>query len=74
MSSTPYFSSTPDSARATAVFRAVWPPIVGSNASGLSFSIIFSTISGIMGSMYVLSARSGSVIIVAGFEFIRIIL
>ena len=51
MSSTPYFSSTPDSARATAVFRAVWPPIVGSNASGLSFSMIFSTISGIIGSI-----------------------
>ena len=43
ISSTPYFSSTPFSARATAVLSAVCPPIVGSMASGRSRSMIFST-------------------------------
>ena len=38
------------SARATAVFKAVWPPSVGSSASGRSFSIIEATTSGVMGS------------------------
>jgi len=48
---------------------AVCPPIVGSTASGRSFSMIRSTKSAVTGSMYVRSANSGSVMIVAGFEF-----
>jgi len=61
-------------ALATAVLRPVWPPRVGSKLSGLSLRIICSTISGVIGSMYVLSAISGSVIIVAGLLFMRITL
>ncbi len=71
ISSTPYFSSTPVSASAVATLRAVWPPSVASSASGLSFSITFSTNSGVIGSMYVASANSGSVMIVAGLELTR---
>ncbi len=74
ISSTPYFSRTPESANASAVFNAVCPPIVGSSASGFSFMMIFSTISGVIGSIYVASANSGSVIIVAGLEFTSITL
>ena len=66
--STPYLASTPRSSSARAVFSAVWPPMVGSSASGRSLAMIFSTISGVIGSMYVASATSGSVMIVAGFE------
>ena len=72
MSSTPCFSSTPVSCRAIATLSAVCPPIVGSSASGFSRSMISSTYSGVSGSMYVRSAISGSVMIVAGFEFTRI--
>lgn len=50
ISSTPYLSSTPASCSATAVLSAVWPPRVGSSASGRSLAMIFSTISGVMGS------------------------
>ena len=49
--STPYFFSTPLSASATAVLRPVCPPTVGNNASGRSRAIIFSTASGVMGSI-----------------------
>ena len=49
--STPYFSSVPSSASAIAVFSAVWPPMVGSSASGRSFSMIRATISGVIGSI-----------------------
>src|SRR6476659_3095369 len=69
ISSTSYFSSTPRSASATAVFSAVWPPSVASSASGRSFAMTFSTYSGVIGSTYVASANSGSVMIVAGLEF-----
>ena len=51
MWSTLYFSSTPISARARAVFSAVWPPRVGNSASGRSFSMILATVPGSMGSM-----------------------
>ena len=51
ISSTPYFSSTPDLASETAVLSAVWPPSVGSSASGRSLAMIFSTISGVIGSI-----------------------
>ena len=54
--------------------RAVWPPIVERSASGFSFLIIFSIIDIFKGSIYVLSARSGSVIMVAGFELTKTIL
>ena len=48
--STPYLSSTPDFASSTAVFRPVWPPSVGSSASGRSRSITRSTNEAVMGS------------------------
>ncbi len=71
INSTPYFSSAPDCDSAIETLSAVWPPIVGRIASGRSFSRISSTNSGVTGSMYVRSANSGSVMIVAGFELIR---
>ncbi len=71
ISSTPYFASTPCSASVSATLSAVCPPIVGSSASGRSAAITFSTYSGVTGSTYVRSAISGSVMMVAGFEFTR---
>ena len=68
MSSTPYLSSTPASCSATAVLSAVCPPRVASSASGRSFAMTSSTNSGVIGSMYVASANSGSVMMVAGLE------
>ena len=50
ISSTPWRSSAPLSASASAVLSAVWPPMVGSSASGFSFSRMRSTISGTIGS------------------------
>ena len=72
ISSTPYLSRTPAASSATAQLRAVCPPSVASRASGRSFSMTFSTNSGVIGSTYVASANSGSVMIVAGLEFTRI--
>ena len=72
MSATPRRSRSPDSASATATFSAVCPPSVGRSASGRSRSITWSTDAGVSGSMYVRSANSGSVMIVAGFEFTRL--
>ncbi len=72
ISSTPYFSSTPASCSATAVFSAVCPPRVGSSASGRSRAMTCSTNSGVIGSTYVASANSGSVMIVAGLELTRL--
>ena len=54
-----------------AQLSAVCPPSVGSSASGLSRAMIFSTTSGVIGSMYVREANSGSVMIVAGLELTR---
>ena len=51
MSSTPKRSSVPSSCSATARFSAVWPPTVGSSASGRSRSMILATNSGVSGSM-----------------------
>ncbi len=51
ISSTPNFSRIPISCRATAMFSPVCPPMVGSSASGRSRSMIFPTISGVIGSM-----------------------
>ena len=69
ISSTPYLSRTPAASSATAQFSAVWPPSVASSASGRSLAITFSTYSAVIGSTYVASANSGSVMIVAGLEF-----
>ena len=54
-----------------AAFRAVWPPRVAKTASGFSLTIIRSMNSGVIGSIYVASANSGSVIMVAGLELTR---
>ena len=51
ISSTPYSSSTPASTRPIARFSAVWPPSVGSSASGRSRSMIRVRISTSSGSM-----------------------
>jgi hypothetical protein len=51
ISSTPYFSNTPASCSATAVFNAVCPPSVGNTASGRSLAMTSSTNSGVIGSM-----------------------
>jgi hypothetical protein len=61
----------PASCSAIAALSAVWPPSVGSTASGFSLTMIDSITSGVMGSTYVASAKSGSVMIVAGFGFTR---
>jgi hypothetical protein len=47
---TRYFSSVPRSTNATVTLSAVCPPMVGSNASGRSRSMIRSTTSGVIGS------------------------
>ena len=47
----PNFSSRPSRCSAIAVLSAVWPPMVGRMASGLSFSMILATMSGVIGSM-----------------------
>ncbi len=71
ISSTPNSSSTPSRTRSSAVFSAVCPPIVGSSASGRSFSMMRATVRQLTGSMYTTSAISGSVMIVAGLELTR---
>src|SRR3954462_2939812 len=73
MSSTPKRSRVPSSCSALARLSAVWPPRVGSRASGRSRSMICASGPGSRGSMYVTSANSGSVMIVAGFELTRTI-
>ena len=54
-----------------AAFSAVCPPRVGSRASGRSLAMMRSTNSGVIGSTYVASENSGSVMIVAGLELTR---
>ncbi len=68
ISSMPSAASTPDSASSSARLSAVWPPSVGSSASGRSRSSTSATPSWSSGSRYVRSAKPGSVMIVAGFE------
>ena len=51
INSTPCRISVSLSARAMAQFSAVCPPMVGSRASGFSFSMIRATNSGVIGSM-----------------------
>ena len=50
MSSVPKRPSTPVVASERAVLSAVWPPMVGSRASGRSRSITCATTSGVIGS------------------------
>ncbi|MDT4888692.1 hypothetical protein FQZ97_1252890 [compost metagenome] len=49
--STPNLASTPWCSRSSAQFSAVCPPMVGSNASGRSFSMILATVCHLIGSM-----------------------
>ncbi|MNY21068.1 hypothetical protein D3C86_1545870 [compost metagenome] len=49
--STPNFSRMPCFSRASAQFSAVCPPMVGSRASGRSFSMILATVDHLIGSM-----------------------
>ncbi|MNC66445.1 hypothetical protein D3C75_1168390 [compost metagenome] len=49
--STPNLASTPCFSRSSAQFSAVWPPMVGSRASGRSFSMILATVCHLIGSM-----------------------
>jgi hypothetical protein len=72
--STPYFSRMPASCSAMAMLSAVWPPSVGSTTSGRSAAMTFSSTSIVMGSMYVRSAKAGSVMIVAGLLLTRMTL
>ncbi len=51
ISSTPWRARAPDFASAIAVLSAVCPPIVGRRASGFSLAMIFSTNSGVIGSI-----------------------
>jgi hypothetical protein len=71
ISSTPYFSRIPASSSEMAALRAVCPPRVGRTASGRSMRMISSSEALVIGSMYVASAKSGSVMIVAGLGFTR---
>ncbi len=71
MTFTPYLSRMPFFASSMERLRPVCPPRFGKMASGLSFSIICSRRASLSGSMYVASAITGSVMIVAGFEFTR---
>ena len=48
---TPNFSSVPILRSDSAQLSAVCPPMVGSSASGRSFSMILATISGVIGSI-----------------------
>ncbi|VVB97455.1 Uncharacterised protein [uncultured archaeon] len=70
-SSTPNLSNTPISASSDVILSPVWPPSPAIMPSGLSRSIIFSTISGSSGSIYMESAISVSVIMVAGLLLTR---
>ena len=71
ISSIPSSSSTPARSSSIARLSAVWPPSVGSSASGRSRRSTAVTPSRSSGSRYVASAQSGSVMIVAGLELIR---
>jgi hypothetical protein len=72
ISSTSYFSRMPWLWSSIAAFSAVCPPSVGRIASGRSLAMIVSMTCQVIGSMYVASAKSGSVMIVAGLELTRI--
>ena len=74
INSTPYFFKIFFFSSSIEIFKAVCPPIVDKRASGFSLFIMGSKCSIVSGSMYVESAISGSVIIVAGLEFTKITL
>jgi hypothetical protein len=63
----------PASESSRARLSAVPPPIVGSTASGRSRRSTLETPSRSSGSMYVRSAKPGSVMIVAGLELTTIV-
>jgi hypothetical protein len=67
-----FLSKNPVSASSIAKLSPVCPHKFGSILSGFSNFMIFFMVSIVSGSMYILSAIFLSVIIVAGFEFIRI--
>ena len=46
-----FLRARPSCASDSAQLSAVWPPMVGSSASGRSFSMILATISGVIGSI-----------------------
>ena len=50
ITSTPYLDSTPASSSSMAQLRPVWPPMLGSRASGRSRSMTLATESAVMGS------------------------
>ena len=50
ISSVPYRARMPVSCSSTAAFSAVWPPRVGSTASGRSVAMTFSSTSAVIGS------------------------
>ena len=66
---TPNLSRMPSLCSAEVRLSADCPPRLGRMASGRSFSMIRVIISTVSGSMYVMSAVPGSVMIVAGLEF-----
>ena len=68
---TPYLSRMPFFASSIERLRPVCPPRFGRIASGRSFAMICSRRSAFSGSMYVASAITGSVMMVAGFEFTK---
>ena len=70
MSRTPCSARKPLLCSSIARFRPVCPPRPASRLSGFSFSIIRSTVRRVSGSIYTAVAMSGSVIMVAGLEFI----
>ena len=72
MISTPYFFNIPCLCSDEQRLSAVCPPRFGRIPSGRSFSIIVVKLSTVSGSIYVLSAIPGSVMIVAGLEFTKI--
>ena len=71
---TPYCSRTPASASWLDRFNPVWPPRLGSSASGLVFAMISVRDGTFSGAMKVWSAITGSVMMVAGFELTKITL
>ena len=68
---TPYSSSTPASANWLDRLSPVWPPRLGSSASGRVRAMISVRLATLSGAMKVWSAITGSVMIVAGFELTR---
>ena len=64
----PYFSSVPSRESCIAMVSPVCPPSPASTPSGRSFSMMRRTVCAVSGSRYISSARSLSVMMVAGLE------